>query len=233
MIAQNLQAVRAAIADAARAAGRDPVDVRLIAISKTQPPEAIEAAIRAGQRDFGENTVQEALAKLPHFNGKALTWHFVGHLQSNKAKYVPGNFAWLHSLDSVKLSRRLSRLAQEKQSNVDCLIEVNITRDPKKRGLAPDDLFPFIEQLLKQDLRGIDLRGLMAMAPYPATEPEIRRAFAAVRRLREECTDRFSLPRFTELSMGMSGDYVQAIEEGATMVRVGTAIFGERDYPKK
>jgi len=231
-IARNLERIKAEIADLARQTGRQPQDVRLIAISKTLPQGAIAAAVDAGQFEFGENTVQEALTKQPTFQNQPITWHFIGHLQSNKAKYIPGNFQWLHSLDSVKLAARLARLLREKNATLNALIEINITRDPKKHGIAPEELMPLVEQLLKEELNGLNLRGLMAMGPYPAQEKEMRAAFAAVRQLRDECINHFALPRFTELSMGMSGDYAEAIREGATMVRIGTAIFGERDYSK-
>ena len=231
-IAQNLLTVRENIAEAAHAAGRTPDEVRLIAVSKTQPCEAVEAAIKAGQRDFGENTIQDAMTKLPLFRDRPITWHFIGHLQTNKTKHVPGNFAWLHSLDSLKLAVRLSHLLQEKHTTLNTLIEVNVTRDPNKHGVAPEALIPFLEELVKQNLPGLHLRGLMAMGPYPATEKEMREAFATVRQLRDDCIDRFALPHFTELSLGMSGDYAEAIKEGSTMVRIGTAIFGERDYSK-
>lgn len=151
-------------------------------------------------------------------------------MQSNKAKFVPGHFSWIHSLDNFKLAQRVSRLAQENGVTINALIEVNATRDPKKHGVSPEGLLSLIEELLDDDLPGIALRGLMAVGPHPATEGEMRAAFAAVRELRDECQRRFGLSRFTELSLGMSGDYVHAIKEGSTMVRVGTAIFGERAY---
>ena len=229
-IAANLERLRATLADAAQRAGRHPADVKLIAVSKTQPAEAVAAAIAAGQRVFGESTVQDALTKIPQFAGQALEWHFIGRLQSNKARFIPGNFAWLHSLTSLKLAERLARLAQEQNTIINTLIEVNITRDPAKHGLAPEDVLPRLEELLKADLTGIPLRGLMAIGPHPATEFERRASFAALRKLRDDCVRRFALPGFTELSMGMSGDFVEAILEGSTMVRVGTALFGERNY---
>jgi len=229
-IAANLERLRAAIADAALRAGRRPEDVKLIAVSKTQPAEAVAAAIAAGQRVFGENTVQDALTKIPRFAGQGLEWHFIGHLQSNKARFIPGNFTWVHSLDSVKIAQRLARLAQEQNTAVNALIEVNITRDPAKHGVAPEDIAPLLEQLLKANLSGIHLRGLMAIGPHPATESERRACFAALRKLRDDCAQRFAPPGFTELSMGMSGDFIEAIMEGSTMVRVGTALFGERNY---
>jgi len=232
IITRNLHTVRQTIAATARAAGRNPEEIRLIAVSKNQPRAAIEAAVGAGQRAFGENTVQEALAKIPHFTGRGLEWHFIGHLQSNKARFVPGNFSWLHALDSLKLAQRLARLAQERSTVVNTLIEVNVARDPRKHGVAPEALLPLLEQLLREDLSGIALRGLMAIGPHPAAEPELRAAFAAVRKLRDDCRRRFGAQDFTELSMGMSGDYIAAIMEGATMVRVGTAIFGGRDHAR-
>jgi pyridoxal phosphate enzyme (YggS family) len=228
-IAANLERLRATIADTARRAGRHPEDVKLIAVSKTQPAEAVAAAIAAGQRLFGENTVQEALTKIPHFTGQGLEWHFIGHLQSNKARFIPGNFAWVHSLTSVKLAQRLARLAQEQNTMVNVLLEVNITRDPAKHGVAPEGLTPLLDELLKADITGIQLRGLMAIGPHPATESERHASFAALRKLRDNCAQRFTLPGLTELSMGMSGDFIEAIQEGSTLIRIGTAIFGERD----
>lgn len=231
IIAANLERLRAAMADAARRAGRHPDDVKLIAVSKTQPAEAVAAAVAAGQRLFGENTVQDALSKIPLFDDQALEWHFIGHLQSNKVRFIPGNFAWVHSLDSVKLAQRLARLVQEQNTTVNTLIEVNITRDPAKHGVAPEAIASLLDQMLKVNLSGTQLCGLMAIGPHPATESERRASFAALRKLRDDCAQRFALPGFTELSMGMSGDFIEAIQEGSTLVRIGTAIFGERDYP--
>jgi len=237
-IASNLTRLRDEIAAAAHSAGRDPTDVKLIAISKTHPIESIEAALMAGQVDFGENTVQEALAKIAHFatapKGDSIPqWHFIGHLQSNKAKSVPGNFSWLHSLDSAKLAQRLNRFAEEQAVALNTLIEVNVTGDPRKQGVAPSDVASQLDQILALNVRRIVLRGLMTIGPYPATEQEIRRTYSALRELRDKCRQQFDLPAFDQLSMGMSGDYLEAVKEGATMLRIGTAIFGERDYTDK
>ncbi len=232
-IASNLFRVKQSIAEAASVAKRNPDEIRLIAVSKTHSHEAVAAAIEAGHQDFGESTTQEALAKISRLANPSITWHFIGHLQTNKAKFIPGNFSWLHSLDDLDLARKLSRRARELSANINILIEVNVTRDPKKHGIAPGALPDFIEQLLKADLPALSLRGLMTIGPHAAPEKEIRGCFARLRELRDECRQRYALPGFTELSMGMSGDYVEAIKEGATMIRVGTAIFGERDYPKK
>lgn len=229
-IADNLARLRATIAQTTALAGRRPEEVTLIAVSKTQSPDAVAAAVAAGQRVFGENTMQDALTKIPHFAGQGLEWHFIGHLQSNKARFIPGNFAWVHSLDSLALARRLARLAQEQGATINCLIEVNITRDPAKHGVAPEGVAALLDQLLKENLRSIRLSGLMTIGPHFATPAELRAAFAAVRALRDDCVRRFALPGFTQLSMGMSGDYIEAVQEGATMVRLGTAIFGERNY---
>ena len=193
--------------------------------------QGLAAAIAAGQRVFGENTVQDALTKIPHFAGQGLEWHFIGHLQSNKARFIPGNFTWVHSHASIKIAQRLARLAQEQNTTVNTLIEVNITRDPAKHGVAPEDIASLLDQILKANLSGTQLCGLMAIGPHPATESERRASFAALRKLRDDCAQRFALPGFTELSMGMSGDFIEAIQEGSTLVRIGTAIFGERDYP--
>ena len=228
-IADNLEQLRARIAEAAQRAGRRPQDVQLIAVSKNQSAQAVAAAIAAGQRAFGENTVQDALTKIPGFAGQGLEWHFIGHLQSNKAKLIPGNFAWVHSLDSVQLAQRLARLAREQNATVTALIEVNITRDSARHGVLAEDVVPLIEQLLKENLTGLALRGLMAIGPHPATEAQRRAAFAALRNVRDACLQRQDLPGFTELSMGMSGDFAEAIAEGSTLLRIGAAIFGQRE----
>ena len=228
-IAANLEWLRVRIAEAMQRAGRRPEAVQLIAVSKNQPAETVAAAVAAGQRAFGENTVQDALTKIPGFAGQGLEWHFIGHLQSNKAKLVPGNFGWMHSLDSLGLAQRLARFASEQNARLNALIEVNITRDPAKHGVLAEDVMPLLDQLSKESLAGLDLRGLMAIGPHPANEAQRRAAFAALRQLRDTCRERQALPRFTELSMGMSGDFSEAIAEGSTLLRIGTAIFGQRD----
>jgi hypothetical protein len=231
-IASNLFRVKQSIADAARACTRSSDAIRLIAVSKGHSQEAIAAAIAAGQKDFGESTTQDALPKISQLANPSIDWHFIGHLQTNKARFIPGNFSWLHSLDNLDLARKLSRRAGEQSATINILIEVNVSRDPKKHGLTPEALPDFIEKILKANLSALPLRGLMTIGPHEAPEKEIRACFASLRRLRDDCQQRFGLKNFTELSMGMSGDYIEAIKEGATMVRVGTAIFGERDYSK-
>ena len=229
-IAQNLARVRESIAAAAVKAGRKPDEVRLVAVSKNHPVEAIAAAVAAGQKLFGENTAQEALPKIAQLAHAQLEWHFIGHLQSNKAKFIPGNFRCLHSLDSLKLAQRLSRFAEERRATLEALIEVNVMRDSAKHGVLPEAVVPLIESILTESLPALRLRGLMAIGPHPADELTLRKAFAAVRGLRDECAARLGLKDLTELSMGMSDDFAAAIAEGSTLVRIGTAIFGERDY---
>ncbi len=229
-IAANLARVRETISETAIRANRDPAGVKLIAVSKAHPTAVLAIAIAAGQTVFGENTVQEALPKIAALRDRDLEWHFIGHLQSNKAKFVPGNFHWLHSLASLKIASRLSQAAQTHRCQLQTLIEVNITRDPMKHGVAPEVLPVLVEQLLKAELTGVTLRGLMTIGPHPASKAETRLAFSDLRRLRDTCRQRFDLAGFTELSMGMSGDYVEAIQEGSTIVRIGTTIFGGRDY---
>lgn len=218
------------IADLARAAGHAPDSVRLIAASKTHSPETIQSLIEAGLADFGENMVQEALPKIGQLRAHPLTWHFIGHLQSNKAKNIPDNFAWLHSLDSLALASRLEKFAAERNATLNALIEVNIAGDSRKHGIAPKNLDALLESLQRADLRHITLRGLMTIGPYPASTAEKRKHFGSLRGLRDAVQSRLSLSRFDQLSMGMSDDYPEAIAEGATMARIGTAIFGERDY---
>lgn len=230
-IANNLARVRETIDVATVKAGRALHEVRLVAVSKNHSIRAIAAAVAAGQRLFGENTTQEALPKIAALANREIEWHFIGHLQSNKAKLVPGQFRCLHSLDSLRLAQRLARFAAEREATLDVLIEVNVTRDPAKHGVAPEAVAPLLESLLRESLPALRLRGLMTIGPYPADELTLRKSFAVVRRLREDCAARLALVNFNELSMGMSSDYAEAIAEGSTLLRIGTAIFGERYYP--
>jgi PLP dependent protein len=225
-VAANLARIQERIAIAAAQAGRKAGDVKLIAVSKKHSIDNIAAAIDAGQRVFGESTAQEALKKIPLLQQREVEWHFIGHLQSNKAKFIPGNFHWLHSLDDFNLAQRLARFAQQR-SALNTLIEINVTGDPAKHGIAPTDLFPLLDRLLAENAASIVLRGLMTVAPRGAPSSETRTVFAALRRLRDECSQRYALPQFTDLSMGMSDDFEEAVKEGATMVRIGNAIFGE------
>lgn len=227
-IGERLEKVRSKINAAAAISGRPATDIKLIAVSKTMPVEYLTAAIDAQQLCFGENTLQEAMTKIPLLEDRVLEWHFIGHLQSNKAKLVPGNFSWLHTLHSMKLATKLAHQIQATDCSLNTLVQVNIAGDPDKKGLGKSEVFGFIDALLSAQLKGLDLRGLMTIGSAGITDDERRREFARLRELNISCAIRFGSDLFGELSMGMSSDYPLAIEEGATIVRVGSAIFGVR-----
>ena len=227
-IASRLQAVRARVADAARLHGRNPDDISLLAVSKTWPAEAVREARAAGQRCFGENYVQEGLAKIAALADASLEWHFIGPLQSNKSADVARAFAWLHSLDRLKLAQRLSVQRPPTLPALNVCIQVNVSGEASKSGVAPQALDALVDRLV--ELPGLRLRGLMCVPEPSADEALLRRRFAGLRERLEALNARgFALDT---LSMGMSHDLDAAIAEGATIVRVGTAIFGERVYPR-
>ncbi|MBA3883436.1 MAG: YggS family pyridoxal phosphate-dependent enzyme [Chthoniobacterales bacterium] len=222
-IASNLARVLATIATATAKAGRKRDEVQLIAVSKKQGTEKVRAAFDAGQPLFGESRVQEARAKVPLLPG-AVRWHFVGHLQKNKIRHALPLFEMFHSVDSVALAEELQRIGDEDGVRPRVLLEVNSAGEASKIGFSPDALRTHMAALLA--LSRIEIEGLMTIPPL-APEPEnSRRYFASLRELRDQLQREFSVP-LPQLSMGMSNDYTVAIEEGATMVRVGTAIFGQ------
>jgi pyridoxal phosphate enzyme (YggS family) len=227
-IQYNLQSVRERIRQAAMASGRNPDEIRLIAVSKTVSSADIIRAIDSGQHIFGESTVQDAMTKLTLMKDPANEWHFIGHLQTNKVKHIPGNFAWLHTLDSLKLARKLSSHAEARGMVINTLLQINIADDPDKFGMDATSVFPFVDELLQAGLIGIRLCGLMTIGRREASATDCHRAFSQLRELRDACAMRFGDSMFRELSMGMSGDFEIAVTEGSTMVRVGSAIFGER-----
>ena len=227
-IRENLGAIRERMRVAAVQSCRQEHDIRLIAVSKYMPTESVQNAMSAGQHCFGENTVQDARTKQALIDDPDNEWHFIGHLQSNKAKMIPGNFDWLHTLDSIKLASRLSASALKSTSALNVLLQVNIAGDQDKFGLPANAVFPFIDDLLNARLDGIRLRGLMTIGRRDASLDECRADFSALRNLCDSCATRFDLTGFSELSMGMSRDFEIAIAEGATMIRVGSAIFGPR-----
>jgi len=227
-IQNNLVSVRERMRLAAVAAGRDVNDIRLVAVSKYMPPDYVRAAMSAGQHCFGENTLQDARNKQQLLDDPLNEWHFIGHLQSNKAKAIPGKFSWLHTLDSYKLASKLSASAIHAETTLNVLLQVNIAHDPDKFGLPVESVYPFVEELLQAGLTGIRLRGLMTIGHRHASRDEARANFAALRDLGEACAQRFDAHRFSELSMGMSNDFELAIAEGATQIRVGSSIFGPR-----
>lgn len=224
-IADNLTTVQTVIAEAAARAGRNPADIELVAVSKTHPPDAVVEALAAGQFIFGESRVQEARAKIPLVSGRA-RWHFIGHLQRNKIRHALGlGFELLHGVDSLEIARDIDRIAGEAGVFPHVLLEANVAGESSKFGFTPAKLREQLEGLLS--LERLQIEGLMTIAPF-APEPEpSRQHFAALRELRDRLQTEFRVP-LPRLSMGMSGDYAVAIEEGATLVRVGTAIFGTR-----
>lgn len=227
-VSQNIARVREQISEACKRCGRDSDDVRLVAVSKTKKISVVHEAIKAGQIDFGENQLQDALTKIPHTNSENINWHYIGPLQSNKAKSIPGNFNWWHTLNRFDIAQRVSNKAREVGNSVNALIQINVVNDPAKSGIVSDELAPLIDQLLKDNLDGINLRGLMTIGPHDGSDVELRQCFAELRRLLGKNRDRFDLANFDQLSMGMTGDMAAAIAEGATMVRIGSAIFGSR-----
>jgi hypothetical protein len=223
-IEKRLQAVKSRIERAAAAAGRDPRDIVLVAVSKTFPPAAVRAAHAAGQRDFGENHAQEALAKVDALADLALVWHFVGPLQSNKTRPVAERFAWVHSVDRLKIAERLSAQRPAALPPLQVCIQVNVSGEATKSGVSPEEA-PALARAVAA-LPRLRLRGLMAI-PEPTDDPALpRRRFESLRALKERLVAA-GLP-LDSLSMGMSDDLEAAVAAGATMVRVGTAIFGPR-----
>ncbi len=223
-LAERLAAVRATLADAAARAGRTADEVTLIAVSKTHPPEIIAEAIEAGQLVFGENRVQEARAKIPLLPGRA-RWHFIGHLQKNKIRHALPLFELIHGVDSLELARDLDRIAGEAGVFPKVLLEINVAGEATKFGFTPPKLRAQLEELLALERLQID--GLMCIPPPGPRAEDSRKYFVTLRELRDALQTEARVP-LPQLSMGMSGDYAVAVEEGATLVRVGTAIFGER-----
>ncbi len=237
-ITENIQEVRQHIMDACVKSGRQPDEVTLIAVSKTNPAEAVIEALAAGAQHFGENRVEEAETKIQLVNAqvsKPPTWHMIGHVQSRKAKDVVQLFQYVHSVDTLKLAQKFSTLSVEQGKSLDVLLEMNVSGEEAKHGFvavnwASDEvikreLWLQIEQLLA--LPGLHVRGLMTMAPIVANPEEARPVFASLAELQQAFQTDFSVI-LPDLSMGMTDDYLVAIEEGATFVRVGRAIFGER-----
>lgn len=227
-IAQQLATVREEIDAAAWRAGREPADVRLVAVSKTHPASAVEAAAAAGQRVFGESRVQEAREKIPACP-PGLEWHFIGHLQRNKVRQALPLFSFFHSIDSAALAEAIDRIAGETGREVEGLLEANVSGEATKHGFSPDRLREEFAALAR--LPHLRIRGLMTMAPYSEHPEDARPFFRALRELRDELQAKHNRP-LPELSMGMSGDFAPAIEEGATLVRIGSSIFGARPYPQ-
>jgi hypothetical protein len=226
-IKENVAQVRERIAAACRRTGRGPDDVKLVAISKTFPPECIRAAYEAGLRDFGENRVQEAAAKRPTLTDLSITWHLVGHLQTNKAKTARELFQWVHSVDSFRLAQKLDQARASAGGPLPVLLEVNLGGEESKAGVGESEIIQLAQQV--NQLAALEVRGLMIIPPFFDDPEQVRPYFRRLRQLAQEIESK-NIPNLSmqELSMGMSHDFEVAIEEGATMIRVGTAIFGAR-----
>ena len=223
-LAENLAAVQSRIANAVEKSGRSAHEVRLVAVSKTYPAEAIRELFETGQQAFGESRMQEALPKVEALP-PGIEWHFIGHLQTNKIRKVVGQFALFHGVDNENLALQMNRIAGELSVTANVLLEVNVSGEESKFGFAPENLPAALENLAP--LPFLRIRGLMTMAPYSDNPEEARPYFAKLRDVRDRLATATGLP-LSELSMGMSGDFEQGIAEGATIVRVGSAIFGSR-----
>lgn len=228
MIRENLNVIRKKIEDACKKAGRESDEVQLIAVSKTKPVEMLREAYDEGCRNFGENKVQELVDKY-EVMPKDIKWHMIGHLQRNKVKYIVDKVYMIHSVDSLRLAEEISKEALKKNITVSVLIEVNVAGEETKFGVAPSEVEGLIRQI--SVLPGISVKGLMTIAPYVDDPEDNRRYFTALKQLSVDITKK-NIDNITMnvLSMGMTGDYAVAIEEGASYVRVGTGIFGERQY---
>jgi PLP dependent protein len=226
-IAARLTALLARIRAAEAAAGRSAGEVRLVAVSKTFPPEAVREAIAAGVADIGENYIQEARDKYAALQGTPVTWHFIGHLQTNKAKYAVRMFDLIHTVDSLRLAIEIDRCARKAAKVQAVLIQVNVAAEDTKSGVAPEEALPLVRRAAA--LENLAVKGLMTMPPYFNAPEKVRPYFAALRRLRDRiAAEAVTNVALQELSMGMTGDFEAAVAEGATLVRIGTAIFGER-----
>jgi pyridoxal phosphate enzyme (YggS family) len=223
-IAENLEFIRQRITAAAERNGRSAKEVKLVAVSKTYPPEVIREAVEAGQQCFGENRVQDALPKIDALPPD-LEWHLIGHLQTNKVRKVIGRFALFHGVDNTALALQMNRIAGEFGVTASILLEVNVSGEESKFGFTPSALPTALEELLP--LPHLRVEGLMTMAPFSENPDSARPVFAELRKLRDALSAASRHP-LKELSMGMSGDFEQGIAEGATIVRIGSAIFGSR-----
>lgn len=234
-IRENYQKTLDQIALSARKSNRDPKEVRLVVVTKSQPLEVVQAAMEAGVHILGENYPEEAVPKIQSLGEQSgVEWHMIGHVQSRKARLVADHFALLHSLDSLKLARRLDRFASESNRVLPVLLEFNVGGEESKAGWDAskesswDALFPDVEEIL--ELPNLRIQGLMTMPPLETDPEDSRRYFQRLRQLRDRLASQFPQAGWRELSMGTSADYPVAVEEGATLVRVGTAIVGARNY---
>jgi pyridoxal phosphate enzyme (YggS family) len=228
-VKDSLVKVQQQITQAAIQSGRTPEDIQLIAVSKTKSVELIKEALAAKQTAFGENRIQEALGKIEVLRkSDQVEWHLIGHLQKNKVKYCPGNFQWIHSIESAELANKLESRCALINKNINVLIQVNLSREESKSGLQEwDDILRVAEAISAG--QWLKLRGLMTIPAPNLGELKTRKIYEQIRKWRDKMRHELDSPEITELSMGMTADYHWAIQEGATMIRVGTAVFGSRD----
>lgn len=226
-LAANLSSIRDRISIACERAGRDPATVLLLAVTKTHPPEVVAEAARLGLTLFGENKVQEAKAKIPLCPGR-LRWHMIGHLQSNKCRDAVELFEMIESVDSLRLAEEINNRAEQASKTMPILLEVNAVGEASKFGYRPEQLLSDLPKL--NALSRLEIHGLMTVPPYSPVPERVRPVFRQLRELKQKCEETLGAP-LLHLSMGMSGDFEVAVEEGATIVRIGSALFGER--PKK
>ena len=228
MITENLEQVRRNIVEACKAVNRDPSEVTLISVSKTKPVAMLQEAYDAGSRDFGENKVQEIMDTYPQLPSD-IRWHMIGHLQRNKVKYIVDKVALIHSVDSLRLAETIENEAAKHNVTVPILIEVNVAQEESKFGLKTEEVLSLVESIAV--LPHINIKGLMTIAPYVEDPEENREIFRELKKLSVDIAAKnINNVNMSVLSMGMTGDYQVAVQEGATMVRVGTGIFGERNY---
>ena len=228
MVKENYNYVKQQVEETAKACGRDPKEITLIAVSKTKPLEYIEELIEIGVEDFGENKVQELCDKYEHVS-QPVRFHLIGHLQTNKVKYIVDKACLIHSVDSLKLAQTIQKEAAKKQVIAQILIEVNVAEEDSKFGLHTEDVIPFIQEI--STMPNLHVNGLMTIAPFVDDPEDNRKYFRTLKQLSLDITSKnIDNIDMNVLSMGMTNDYKVAIEEGATMVRVGTAIFGARNY---
>ncbi|MCK8602264.1 YggS family pyridoxal phosphate-dependent enzyme [Desulfoferrobacter suflitae] len=226
-IAENIAAVKRRMADACARAGRNPAEVKLVAVSKMVPLDRIAEGARAGLKILGENYVQEALEKIRALDEPGISWHFIGHLQSNKAKMVVEGFDLVHTVDRRSLAKELDRRARQHGRILPVLLQVNVGQEETKSGTSSEELGSLFQYVSSLD--ALRVRGLMTLPPFLDDPQEVRPYFRHLRHLLEQLREKASSPEdLTELSMGMSHDFEVAIEEGATLIRVGTALFGSR-----
>lgn len=229
---ENYKAIRKSVVDCAQSHYRNAGDITIVAVSKTFSPKTIELAYQSGIRSFGENYAQEIRDKIQHFSNLSIKpdWHFIGHLQSNKAKYLIPFVKLIHTVDDIDLANEIDKRAASAGIVQNVLIQVNTSGEPQKSGVAPDELKNLATSII--NLKNINLMGLMTIGTFTDDASISRKEFSLLAKLKQETNNYLGQEKLTELSMGMSHDYLIAIEEGATIVRIGTAIFGNRTYIK-